>query len=172
MEVKQASTGTYSDYRIEWGDGKSNEYTGQKTMNHDYVQPGSYSLKFYGKSADGWGTPVEYLVTAENTEIRLTLEGATTGTQCKGTEINLVLRDLRDNSVSTIYEVDYGDNSGLITYTSKDLTDERDVLKLRHIYNEPSCGEEGSGYMISLRAQNTCGEFQLRSMDLTGWQNS
>lgn len=157
LEVKQASTGTYSDYRIEWGDGKSNEYTGQKTMNHDYVQPGSYSLKFYGKSADGWGTPVEYLVTAENTEIRLTLEGATTGTQCKGTEINLVLRDLRDNSVSTIYEVDYGDNSGLITYTSKDLTDERDVLKLRHIYNEPSCGEEGSGYMISLRAQNTCG---------------
>ena len=39
LEVKQASTGTYSDYRIEWGDGKSNEYTGQKTMNHGELFP-------------------------------------------------------------------------------------------------------------------------------------
>ncbi|MDE6450756.1 MAG: PKD domain-containing protein, partial [Odoribacter sp.] len=157
LEVKQASTGSYSAYKIEWGDGKSNEYTGQKTMSHDYAQPGEYFLKFYGQSANGWETPVEYLVTAENTDIRLTLEGATTGTQCKGTEINLVLRDLRDNSASTVYEVDYGDNSGLMVYLSKDLTDEGNVLKLRHIYNEPSCGEEGSGYMISLKAQNVCG---------------
>lgn len=157
LEVVQASQGDYAGYKIEWGDGKEDEYKKQKTMKHEYAEAGVYVLKFYGKSDDGWGTPEEYTVTAENTGISLNLEGETAGTQCKGTEITLVLTNLAPNSASTVYEVDYGDHKEGVTYGVKDLTANGDRLELKHVYDEPSCGEEGSGYMISLKVWNACG---------------
>lgn len=155
IKVTQASKGDYTGYKIEWGDNSSQEYKGQKNMEHVYAQAGEYTLKFYGKTGTGWSAPVEYTVHAENSDIKITLVGATTGAKCKGTEMELKLADLKNNSTTTLYRVNYGDNKEWKEYTVDDLTG-KDVLLLKHIYTAPSCEATNSGYMISLEVTNVC----------------
>jgi hypothetical protein len=41
---------SYADYRIDWGDGAPEEYTGADTRDHTYPAPGLYEVQVWGRS--------------------------------------------------------------------------------------------------------------------------
>lgn len=156
LAVTQASTGSYSKYKIEWGDERENEEKNFKSLTHTYANPGTYVLKFYGETSAGWSMPVEYTVSAESKIISIKTEGSSGGAVCLGQVMVLKLTGLGNNSPTTVYTVDYGDGKGEGPYTGK-----MEELELRHIYSRSSCEADNDGFYVTVHATNTCNETGL-----------
>lgn len=156
LTVIQASTGDFTKYKIEWGDGKTSEEKSFKTLNHTYTSDGAYTLKFYGETAAGWSEPVIYDISAENKLIRIATDGSSEGAVCRGQVMILKLTDLGNNSASTVYTVDYGDGS-----TGGPFTGKMERLELKHTYNKSTCDAGDKGFYVTITATNTCNESGL-----------
>lgn len=151
VTVNQASKGDYSGYKIEWGDGKVSEEAKFVSLTHVYTAPGNYTLRFYGKTGDGWSAPVSYTVKAENKAILIQAQGSSSGAVCKGKEMVLNLTELGMNSASTSYTVDYGDGSDPAVYSGQ-----MNQLTLKHTYTKSSCEDGTDGFYITVSAINSC----------------
>lgn len=152
LTVKRDTTGKYTNYRIEWGDGSTFIAGADFTeVDHTYLAEGAYTLSFYGEIDGVWSGPVTYQVSAENKEIGFKVEGSSKGAVCKGQQMVLKLTDMGSNGSSTEYTIDYGDG------TPKEVKEgQMDNLTLTHPYNKSSCDAGGAGFYVNVSAINGC----------------
>lgn len=160
LVVINASDKTYSNFRVDWGDGSPAENMLQSSASHEYKFKGRYTLVFYGQNSAGREESVSYVVVIDNGTPVLEVKGGGESKLCVGDEIKLVLGSIQSNTNLTHYVIDYGDNSELVEFLGSDYPGVPEVA-LTHKYRQSYCdmkGNTGEGVEITITAYNACNE--------------
>lgn len=151
MEVFNGSTTTNTNYQIIWGDGTPdfNSATFSGSITHTYTTADIFDLQFIVTGANGCVDIMEQTVSnITNPAIGAANPGATTG--CGPLTLCFPLSNYLTNHPSTIYIVDYGDNSPI------DTLPHPPPATICHTYTESSCGQAGNAFTFSIQAENLC----------------
>ena len=153
-----------STVSFDWGDGSaadvynSGEYFGSLTIGHLYSSFGFFDLTMTVEGSNGCSnSEVGEVFVGANPQVGAANPGGTTGI-CGPEELVFILDNVDGNDPTTIYIIDWGDNSPLDTLSHPPPSE------LSHLYDQSSCGfsvESGSttignSFYFSVVAQNLC----------------
>lgn len=153
MTVYDATpTGPNTNYQIIWGDGSA-DYNAPTFpgagIPHTYVTADIFDLVYIVTGANGCiDTLLQTVSNITNPAIGAANPGATTG--CGPLTLCFPLSNYATNHPSTIYIVDYGDNSPI------DTLPHPPPAEICHDYSESSCGQAGNAFTFSIQAENLC----------------
>ena len=141
------------NYQIFWGDGVSQNIGSSAPtggLTHTYTTVGIFDLYYVVKAPNGCLDTAKYIVSnITNPAIGAANPGNTTG--CSPLSLCIPLTNYTGNHNSTIYYIDYGDNSKIDTITHDNLPNQ-----VCHLYNETSCGKPLNAYTFTIKAINQC----------------
>ncbi|MCC9166773.1 gliding motility-associated C-terminal domain-containing protein [Pontibacter harenae] len=144
---------TNTGYFVDWGDGKT-ENLGQsyETAKHTYTAKGTYILKITATGEGGCtGIPIEKKVfIGSNPAFGLKLSGNTV--DCAPVTFQYIVEGIENNTDNTTYTFHFDDGTDPITYTHKELVEQKVVL---HEFLEPSKGKP-QGYTLTVTVSNPC----------------
>ncbi|HNS42664.1 MAG TPA: PKD domain-containing protein, partial [Taishania sp.] len=152
MTIYDATPNTGTNYQIIWGDGTSdyNSTTAPSGESHTYTISDIFDLYYIVTGTNGCIDTAQYIVSnITNPAIGAANPGATTG--CGPLTLCFPLSSYSANHHSTIYIVDYGDNTPVDTFTHAALPPQ-----ICHTYTESSCGKPGNAFTFEIQAQNQC----------------
>lgn len=145
-------TNPNANYQIIWGDGSAdfmNSNFPGSGVSHVYSTADIFDLYFIVTGTNGCTDTLHQIVSnITNPAIGAANPGATTG--CGPITLCFPLSNYVTNHPSTIYIVDYGDNSPI------DTLPHPPPAQICHTYTESSCGEPGNAYTFSIQAENLC----------------
>lgn len=151
--------GIYTSFRIEWGDGEKTDLT-EYSASHTYLTKGRFELLFFGKKADGTEDKKVYPVVNDGGTPKLKLQAGGDNRVCKGTEIQLIVFNLPENTELTSYSLDFGDGT-IEEFTGAKFSGQSEIY-FRHRYDKLYCdfleeGGDAAGIRAKITATNACG---------------
>ena len=154
MTVFDGTTTTgNTNYTIIWGDGtpnySSNTFPTNGGVSHSYTSSAVFTLSYIVTGSNGCIDTTTYSVAnVTNPSIGTAISGSTIG--CGPLTLCFPLSNFQLNHPSTIYIVDYGDNSPQETYPHPPPN------TICHTYTTFSCGLPGNGFTMKIKAVNAC----------------
>lgn len=147
-----SSTSGNANYQIVWGDGSpdfnSTTFPGSG-VTHTYTTADIFDVYYTVTGINGCSeTYYQTVSNITNPAIGAANPGATTG--CGPVTLCFPLSNYATNHPSTIYIVDYGDNSPV------DTLPHPPPLEVCHTYTQSSCGQPGNAFSFSIQAENLC----------------
>lgn len=146
--------GTYS---IDWGDGSpvvSGLSYNAVTSTHTYTKLGVFKLRLKALTNGGVEESMVQEVVNESRPA-LGLSMSQTGLICAGDEIKFTVGEYDENSSSTKYILDYGDDTPQDVFTAAQVVAEGG--KFSHIYQKSHCDlNRPEGLTITVIAENAC----------------
>ncbi|HRO75446.1 MAG TPA: PKD domain-containing protein, partial [Crocinitomicaceae bacterium] len=153
LMVFDATPNAAQNYEIVWGDGTPNFSSSSAPVGgetHTYTSTDIFELYYIVTGLNGCKDTSTYIVSnITNPAIGAANPGGTTG--CAPLSLCLPLTNYTNNHSSTVYYVDYGDNSPIDTITHANLP-----TTICHTYQEASCGKPDNAYTFSIKANNPC----------------
>lgn len=152
VTVFDASTpGTNTSYSINWGDG-SPVWSGSSApqgLLHTYNGIDVYDLVYTITGSNGCTASETFFVSnITNPAVGAGINGGTQG--CAPLDACFNLLNFQGNHESTVYNIDFGDGSPVLTYNHNSLP-----LQVCHSYTGSSCAQ-GGAYTFTITATNNC----------------
>lgn len=147
-----------NSYSVDFGDGRvetEKSYEQISVLVHTYRNYGEYRLLFSARLKSN-GQPVTraYDIAHIGTPA-LGLGDERMVISCVGANATLWASNFENNPSSTLYTIDFGDNSPVETYTQAELESRHGGIA--HSYKKSHCGVSPEGFMYEIRATNICG---------------
>ncbi len=116
-----ASSSCISSYSIVWGDGSS-ESSVVFPITHTYAQLGAYNMVLSALGTNGCSNAITYVVkNVTNPSGGIVSPGSTSNLCAPTVNIDFKISAWGNNSIETVYDIDYGDNSPIIHLTQSQL---------------------------------------------------
>lgn len=147
-----------NSYGIDFGDGTTvvtgKSYSEISDLIHTYSDYGEYELVFSALSkATGQLVSRTYKIAHLGTPA-LGLGDEKMVISCVGTNAILWATNFEDNPSSTVYTIDFGDDSRVETYTQAELLAQGGAIE--HQYKSSHCRVSDEGFLYEIRATNVC----------------
>ena len=157
------STTCINSYNINWGDGNT-ETNVSFPIDHNYIGFGTYQMVVTAIGDNGCSNSVTYTVkNATNPSGGISGPGDTLNLCAPTEELEFSITGWGGNTSDTIYEIDFGDGSPLITITQEFLVTTSNYIAsdpesslpyvVTHSYTESSCPDE---FVVQLWIRNAC----------------
>jgi gliding motility-associated-like protein len=165
VENISKSKSCITSYSIDWGDGSSIETNVTFPRPHTYKRLGAFNLKITAIGSNSCVNSITYVVkNVTNPSVGITSPGTTTNLCAPTEELNFEIAKWGANSPGTIYEVDYGDNSPILTFTQEDLVkttyynsskpSESANFPIPYSYKTSNCPK--TEFIVTVVATNAC----------------
>ncbi len=115
------SSSCISSYSINWGDGTSASSV-VFPITHTYTQLGAYNMVVSALGTNGCSNAVTYVIkNVTNPSGGIISPGSTSNLCAPTVNIDFKISAWGNNSIETVYDIDYGDNSPIIHLTQSQL---------------------------------------------------
>ncbi|RXP52394.1 PKD domain-containing protein, partial [Lutibacter sp. HS1-25] len=153
-----------NSFNIDWGDGNT-ENNVTFPLTHTYSSYGTFNMVITGIGNNTCSNSATYVVkNATNPSGGISTPGNTQNLCAPTAGIIFEITGWGTNTSDTTYEIDFGDNSGTVTYTQSDLVNSvyynagnpsssSNFPITPHSYTESSCPDE---YTVKLWISNAC----------------
>jgi gliding motility-associated-like protein len=177
ISVGNTSTSTcISTYSIDWGDGSAVETNINFPANHTYNLVGAYNMVITALGTNSCSNSVTYVIKNVTNPSGGIVSPGTTQNLCAPTApINFTISNWGANSLGTVYDIDYGDGSGIVHFTQTDLESSTYFnvsnpsaslnFPIPHSYTTTNC--PNSEFTAILRVSNACGETKSSVSNIT-----
>ncbi len=116
-----ASASCISSYSINWGDGTSDSNV-VFPIKHTYTQLGAYNMVVSALGTNGCSNSITYVVkNITNPSGGIISPGSTSNLCAPTVNIDFKISAWGNNSIETVYDIDYGDNSPILHITQSQL---------------------------------------------------
>lgn len=160
------STSCITSYTIDWGDGNSTLNFTAFPQTHAYPQLGAYNMIITALGTNGCSNSKTYVVkNVTNPSGGIVSPGSTTNLCAPTVNIDFAISAWGNNSIGTVYDIDYGDNSAIVHLTQSQLESSLQYnaanpsasanYLIPHSYITTSC--PGSEFIVKLTVTNACG---------------
>ncbi|MBP6182137.1 PKD domain-containing protein [Flavobacterium sp.] len=160
------STSCITSYTIDWGDGSSTSNFTTFPQTHAYSQLGAYNMIITALGTNGCSNSKTYVVkNVTNPSGGIVSPGSTTNLCAPTANIDFAISAWGNNSIGTVYDIDYGDNSAIVHLTQSQLESSLQYnaanpsasanYLIPHSYTTTSC--PGSEFIVKLTVTNACG---------------
>lgn len=177
IKVGNTSTSTcVSSYSIDWGDGSGIENNVSFPVNHTYNLVGAYNMIISALGTNGCSNSKAYVIkNVTNPSGGIVSPGSTQNLCAPTAPINFTISNWGSNSAGTVYDIDYGDGSGIVHYTQTDLQNSSyfnasnpsasSNFPIPHSYTITNC--PNSEFTAILKVSNACGETKSSVSNIT-----
>ncbi|MFV5691968.1 PKD domain-containing protein [Flavobacterium sp. LT1R49] len=160
------SSSCITSYTIDWGDGNSTLNFTAFPQTHAYPQLGAYNMIITALGTNGCSNSKTYVVkNVTNPSGGIVSPGSTTNLCAPTVNIDFAISAWGNNSIGTVYDIDYGDNSAIVHLTQSQLESSLQYnaanpsasanYLIPHSYTTTSC--PGSEFIVKLTVTNACG---------------
>lgn len=161
LDVRNNSTnipGSNTTYKIDWGDNTApftqSNWTYGAEISHTYTRQGYFNITFTITPDNGCPKTVVYrFYNGQNPIASFTTTSSTTGL-CAPASIEFQIGNWYNNSAGTVYYIDFGDGSPVVTLPHP-LNSTNTVHLISHTYTTSSC-PSSPDFTATLRASNGC----------------
>ena len=154
-----------SSYSINWGDGTSASSV-SFPITHSYLQLGVFNMVITALGSNGCSNSVTYVVkNVTNPSGGIVSPGSTTNLCAPTVNLQFGLSAWGNNSLGTVYDIDYGDGSPLVHLTQNQLESSTYYnsgnpaasanYPIPHIYTTTSCPSNQTTATVTI--SNACG---------------
>ncbi len=156
-----------SSYSINWGDG--NTASGITfPLSHTYSQLGAYNMVITAMGTNGCSNSKTYVIkNVSNPSGGITSPGSTVNLCAPTSDLQFAISDWATNSPGTTYQLNYGDDSPVVTLTQEQMVSNSLYYNasnpsaslnypVPHSYTSSNCPK--LFYTINLTVTNACGE--------------
>ncbi len=154
-----------SSYSVNWGDGNS-ETAISFPISHTYTKLGAYNMVITALGTNGCSNSKTYIIkNVSNPSGGIISPGSTTNLCAPTSDLQFEVSKWGSNSPGTIYEINYGDNSPIVTLTQEQLVSSPYYNALNpigsanypipHSYTKTSCPDPS--FIVTLIVTNACG---------------
>jgi gliding motility-associated-like protein len=165
VENQSKSIGCIESYSIDWGDGSSTENNITFPKPHTYNKLGAFNLVVSAKGKNGCENKVTYIVkNVTNPSIGVISPGTTANLCAPTAELKFEIAKWGENSPGTKYEVDYGDETPILTLYQDDLIKSTyynaanpslsQNYPIPHSYKKSNCPK--AEFIVTVNASNAC----------------
>ena len=165
VENKSESASCISSYSVDWGDGSTKESNISFPLSHTYSKLGAFNLIITAIGKNLCTNSKTYIVkNVTNPSVGVTSPGTTTNLCAPTGLLNFAIAGWGLNSPGTTYEVDYGDNLIILTYTQEELITSQfynksdpsksDNFPIPYSYTKSNCPKKE--YVVTVTASNVC----------------
>ncbi|WP_310559143.1 PKD domain-containing protein [Flavobacterium sp.] len=165
-----------TSYSIDWGDKSAIVTSAVFPMSHTYAALGAYNLIVTAFGSNGCNTSKTYVVkNVSNPSGGISSPGNTQNLCSPTADLQFGISNWGINSPGTIYEVNYGDNSPLETFTQETLVASSYYnaanpvasanYPIPHTYKETSC--PAAQLVVVLVVTNACGSTPFTTSNIS-----
>ena len=170
VDNNSASKSCITSYSLNWGDGSPPITDVTFPIDHTYENLGAFNMVISAMGANGCNTSVTYVVKNQTNPSGGLISPGTTTNLCAPTEeLQFEIAKWGNNSPGTIYEVDYGDGSPILTFTQEELVNSSPTLSVNypipHVYDHTNCPE--SQFTATLTVRNACNSTTFTADNIT-----
>ncbi len=159
------SSGCIGSYTLDWGDGSPVINNVTFPIPHTYTKLGAFNLVINAKGNNGCENQITYIVkNVTNPSVGVTSPGTTTNLCAPTEELKFEIAKWGNNSPGTIYNVDYGDATPIVTLYQEDLIktpyynfgdpSSSQNYPIPHSYKKSNCPEKE--FIVTVTASNVC----------------
>ena len=161
-----SSSNCISNYIVNWGDGSSLQTFTSAPFTHSYTALGAFTMSITATGNNGCSVIKNYIIKNEsNPAGGLVSPGNTTNLCAPTPNLAFTISNWAANSPGTIYVIDYGDNSPLLTLTQPNMINSSyynsanpnasQNYPVPHSYSSSSC--PNPSITAKLTISNSCG---------------
>ena len=160
------SASCIASYSIDWGDGTSTPNFTTFPQTHTYMQLGAFNMIVTALGTNGCSNSKTYVIkNVTNPSGGLVSPGSTTNLCAPTVNIDFGISAWGNNSIGTVYDIDYGDNSPIVHLTQSQLESSAQYnasnpsasgnYLIPHLYTTTSC--PSNEFIVKLTVTNACG---------------
>ncbi len=169
IKVNNASSNqaTISTYTIDWADGTvENGLTNSSfPISHTYTKLGAFEMKITATGANGCSNIWNQTVANQSNPAGGLGTLGNTSALCAPADVPFVISNWQNNSVGTVYYLDFGDGTNVTLTHPLNLTNED--YKINHTYNTSSC--PALSFTARLYVSNACSETPFAAGNIQIW---